>query len=174
MIIFKYSLRRVERNTRTFKNKIIRGLFENWSSHSKTVKCKYFIFRKLKFVIIVIARYSFKYVRIFLFVYRNPGRFTVIRFPRLLRFTLKYEFLLRVSVKFHIAHLYEVQGKYRLAKENYEALLKEKALPSHLKADICRQLGKSKANYPKDNRRPKPFSNPGLKKKKERKIHRLE
>lgn len=46
-----------------------------------------------------------------------------------------------VAVKFHIAHLYEVQGKYRLAKENYETLLKEKALPSHLKADICRQLG---------------------------------
>ena len=48
-----------------------------------------------------------------------------------------------VAVKFHIAHLYEVQGKYRLAKEHYEALLKEKALPSHLKADICRQLGES-------------------------------
>lgn len=52
--------------------------------------------------------------------------------------------LVCVTVKFHIAHLYEVQGKYRLAKEHYEALLKgEKALPSHLKADICRQLGKS-------------------------------
>ncbi|XP_043259049.1 histone demethylase UTY isoform X1 [Colletes gigas] len=47
----------------------------------------------------------------------------------------------KLEIKFHIAHLYEVQGKYRLAKENYEALLKEKALPSHLKADICRQLG---------------------------------
>jgi len=51
-----------------------------------------------------------------------------------------------VAVKFHIAHLYEVQGKYRLAKEHYEALLKEKVLPLHLKADICRQLGKSVAN----------------------------
>ncbi|XP_063993292.1 histone demethylase UTY isoform X2 [Diachasmimorpha longicaudata] len=47
----------------------------------------------------------------------------------------------KLEIKFHIAHLYEVQGKYRLAKENYETLLKEKALPSHLKADICRQLG---------------------------------
>lgn len=47
-----------------------------------------------------------------------------------------------VAVKFHIAHLHEVQGKYRLAKEHYEALLKEKVLPPHLKADICRQLGK--------------------------------
>ncbi|KYN04760.1 Lysine-specific demethylase 6A [Cyphomyrmex costatus] len=46
----------------------------------------------------------------------------------------------KLEIKFHIAHLYEVQGKYRLAKEHYEALLKEK-LPLHLKADICRQLG---------------------------------
>ncbi|EFN73538.1 Histone demethylase UTY [Camponotus floridanus] len=49
----------------------------------------------------------------------------------------------KLEIKFHIAHLYEVQGKYRLAKEHYEVLLKEKVLPSHLKADICRQLGKS-------------------------------
>ncbi|XP_066581045.1 lysine-specific demethylase 6A isoform X2 [Prorops nasuta] len=47
----------------------------------------------------------------------------------------------KLEIKFHIAHLHEVQGKYRLAKEHYEALLKEKSLPSHLKADICRQLG---------------------------------
>ncbi|XP_014606210.1 PREDICTED: histone demethylase UTY isoform X4 [Polistes canadensis] len=47
----------------------------------------------------------------------------------------------KLEIKFHIAHLYEVQGSYRLAKDHYEALLKEKALPSHLKADICRQLG---------------------------------
>lgn len=46
-----------------------------------------------------------------------------------------------VSVKFHIAHLYEVQGKYKVAKDNYEQLLKEKDLPTNLKADICRQLG---------------------------------
>lgn len=45
------------------------------------------------------------------------------------------------SVKFHIAHLYEVQGKYKTAKDSYENLLKEKDLPKHLKADICRQLG---------------------------------
>ncbi|XP_011700294.1 PREDICTED: histone demethylase UTY-like isoform X2 [Wasmannia auropunctata] len=47
----------------------------------------------------------------------------------------------KLEIKFHIAHLYEVQGKYRLAKEHYEALLKEKVLPLHLKADIYRQLG---------------------------------
>lgn len=46
-----------------------------------------------------------------------------------------------IPVRFHIAHLYEVQGKYKTAKENYEQLLKEKDLPTHLKADICRQLG---------------------------------
>ncbi|KYQ54005.1 Lysine-specific demethylase 6A [Trachymyrmex zeteki] len=46
----------------------------------------------------------------------------------------------KLEIKFHIAHLYEVQGKYRLAKEHYETLLKEK-LPLHLKADIYRQLG---------------------------------
>ncbi|XP_015609795.1 histone demethylase UTY isoform X2 [Cephus cinctus] len=47
----------------------------------------------------------------------------------------------KLEIKFHVAHLYEVQGKYRLAKDHYESLLKEKSLPSHLKADICRQLG---------------------------------
>ncbi|KAL6424316.1 hypothetical protein ACFW04_009846 [Cataglyphis niger] len=47
----------------------------------------------------------------------------------------------KLEIKFHIAHLYEVQGKYRLAREHYEVLLQEKVLPSHLKADICRQLG---------------------------------
>lgn len=50
-----------------------------------------------------------------------------------------------VAVKFHIAHLYEVQGKYKAAKDNYEQLLKDKELPTHLKADICRQLGRCKA-----------------------------
>ncbi|PNF25614.1 hypothetical protein B7P43_G03832 [Cryptotermes secundus] len=47
----------------------------------------------------------------------------------------------KLEIRFHIAHLYEVQGKYKTAKENYEQLLKEKDLPTHLKADICRQLG---------------------------------
>lgn len=58
-----------------------------------------------------------------------------------------------VTVKFHIAHLYEVQGKYRLAKEHYEALLKEKTLPSHLKADICRQLGESQPSLTINDKR---------------------
>lgn len=54
-------------------------------------------------------------------------------------------FFFSVAVKFHIAHLYEVQGKYKAAKDNYEQLLKDKELPTHLKADICRQLGRCKA-----------------------------
>ncbi|GLH15815.1 Uncharacterized protein GBIM_20243 [Gryllus bimaculatus] len=47
----------------------------------------------------------------------------------------------KLEIRFHIAHLYEVQGKYKTAKEHYEQLLREKDLPTHLKADICRQLG---------------------------------
>lgn len=49
------------------------------------------------------------------------------------------------SVKFHIAHLFEVQGKVKGAKDRYELLLRDKSItpitPS-LRADIFRQLGK--------------------------------
>lgn len=48
-----------------------------------------------------------------------------------------------VTVKFHIAHLYEVQGKVKGAKERYELLLRDKTITQSLKADIFRQLGKS-------------------------------
>lgn len=44
-------------------------------------------------------------------------------------------------VKFHIAHLYEVQNNYKKAKEGYEQLLGDKQLTLQLKADVCRQLG---------------------------------
>lgn len=44
-------------------------------------------------------------------------------------------------VRFHIAHLYEVQNKHKVAKEAYELLLAEKQLTLQLKADIYRQLG---------------------------------
>lgn len=47
-----------------------------------------------------------------------------------------------ISVSFHIAHLYEVQGKYKLAKDQYEQLLNDSKTTIHLRADICRQLGK--------------------------------
>jgi histone demethylase len=51
-------------------------------------------------------------------------------------------FSLFLPVRFHIAHLYEVQKKYKAAKEGYEQLLGEKQLTPQLKADISRQLGK--------------------------------
>ncbi|XP_074027245.1 lysine-specific demethylase 6A-like [Leptinotarsa decemlineata] len=44
-------------------------------------------------------------------------------------------------MKFHVAHLYEVQGKVKMAKEKYEALLKDKTVTQSLRADIFRQLG---------------------------------
>ncbi|XP_059483249.1 lysine-specific demethylase 6A isoform X2 [Neocloeon triangulifer] len=47
----------------------------------------------------------------------------------------------KLEIRFHIAHLYEVQGKYKTAKDHYELLLRDKELPTHLKADVCRQLG---------------------------------
>lgn len=46
-----------------------------------------------------------------------------------------------ILVKFHIAHLYEVQNNYKKAKEGYEQLLGDKQLTQSLKADVCRQLG---------------------------------
>lgn len=46
------------------------------------------------------------------------------------------------TVKFHIAHLFEVQGKVKGAKERYELLLKDKTIDTSLRADIFRQLGK--------------------------------
>lgn len=46
-----------------------------------------------------------------------------------------------MTVRFHIAHLFEIQGKHKLAKESYELLLEEKGLSSQLRADIYKQLG---------------------------------
>ncbi|CAG9855158.1 unnamed protein product [Phyllotreta striolata] len=45
------------------------------------------------------------------------------------------------TIKFHIAHLFEVQGKVKIAKDRYETLLKEKNISQSLRADIFRQLG---------------------------------
>ncbi|XP_065357101.1 lysine-specific demethylase 6A isoform X2 [Calliphora vicina] len=47
----------------------------------------------------------------------------------------------KLQIRFHIAHLYEVQRKYKFAKEAYEHLLNEKELTLDLKAVIYRQLG---------------------------------
>lgn len=52
-----------------------------------------------------------------------------------------YLFLSPFTVRFHIAHLYEVQNKFKAAREAYEQLLGDKQLTPALKADICRQLG---------------------------------
>uniref|UniRef100_A0A182VTR3 JmjC domain-containing protein n=1 Tax=Anopheles minimus TaxID=112268 RepID=A0A182VTR3_9DIPT len=49
--------------------------------------------------------------------------------------------LAQLEIRFHIAHLYEVQNKYKSAKEAYERLLANKQLTASLKADIYRQLG---------------------------------
>lgn len=46
-----------------------------------------------------------------------------------------------LEVRFHIAHLYEVQAKHKPAKEAYEQLLAEKQLTPQLRAEIYRQLG---------------------------------
>lgn len=46
-----------------------------------------------------------------------------------------------VSVRFHEAHLYELQGKHKVAQDSYEKLLKEETVSGQLRADILRQLG---------------------------------
>lgn len=56
------------------------------------------------------------------------------------RFELNVLVIKFISVKFHIAHLYEVQNNYKKAKEGYEQLLGDKQLTQQLKADVFRQL----------------------------------
>lgn len=46
-----------------------------------------------------------------------------------------------LQLRFHLAHLHEIQGKINQAIEAYEALLKEDDLPKQLSANIHRQLG---------------------------------
>jgi len=45
------------------------------------------------------------------------------------------------ELKFQLAHLYEIQGKFDRALEIYEKLLQEKDLPQKLSANINRQIG---------------------------------
>ncbi|KAF5285712.1 hypothetical protein FQA39_LY16518 [Lamprigera yunnana] len=47
----------------------------------------------------------------------------------------------QIIIKFHIAHLFEVQGKIKNAKEKYEILLRDKGIGTSLRSDIFRQLG---------------------------------
>ncbi|KAL1022106.1 hypothetical protein UPYG_G00022260 [Umbra pygmaea] len=49
--------------------------------------------------------------------------------------------LSRAEIQFHIAHLYEIQKRYRAAKEAYESLLKTENLPAQVKATTLQQLG---------------------------------
>ncbi|XP_072542330.1 lysine-specific demethylase 6A isoform X4 [Salminus brasiliensis] len=49
--------------------------------------------------------------------------------------------LSKAEIQFHIAHLYEIQKKYRAAKEAYESLLQTEDLPAQVKATTLQQLG---------------------------------
>ncbi|KAM9803368.1 lysine-specific demethylase 6A isoform X3 [Syngnathus typhle] len=49
--------------------------------------------------------------------------------------------LSKAEIQFHIAHLYEIQKKYRAAKEAYESLLQTDNLPAQVKATTLQQLG---------------------------------
>ncbi|XP_066543039.1 lysine-specific demethylase 6A isoform X7 [Hoplias malabaricus] len=49
--------------------------------------------------------------------------------------------LSKAEIQFHIAHLYEIQKKYRAAKEAYESLLQTDHLPAQVKATTLQQLG---------------------------------
>ncbi|CAK6962520.1 lysine-specific demethylase 6A-like [Scomber scombrus] len=49
--------------------------------------------------------------------------------------------LSKAEIQFHIAHLYEIQKRYRAAKEAYESLLQTEDLPAQVKATTLQQLG---------------------------------
>uniref|UniRef100_A0A3Q3SYG1 [histone H3]-trimethyl-L-lysine(27) demethylase n=1 Tax=Mastacembelus armatus TaxID=205130 RepID=A0A3Q3SYG1_9TELE len=49
--------------------------------------------------------------------------------------------LSKAEIQFHIAHLYEIQKRYRAAKEAYEGLLQTEDLPAQVKATTLQQLG---------------------------------
>ncbi|XP_058260189.1 histone demethylase UTY-like isoform X3 [Hemibagrus wyckioides] len=49
--------------------------------------------------------------------------------------------LSKAEIQFHIAHLYEIQKRYRVAKEAYESLLQTENLPTQVKAATLQQLG---------------------------------
>ncbi|KAK9402057.1 lysine-specific demethylase 6A [Crotalus adamanteus] len=49
--------------------------------------------------------------------------------------------LSNAEIRFHVAHLYETQRKYHLAKKEYEQLLQSENLPAQVKATVLQQLG---------------------------------
>ncbi|KAF7251248.1 Lysine-specific demethylase 6A [Varanus komodoensis] len=52
--------------------------------------------------------------------------------------------LSNAEIRFHIAHLYETQRKYHLAKKEYEQLLQTENLPAQVKATVLQQLEATK------------------------------
>uniref|UniRef100_A0AAZ3QPT0 [histone H3]-trimethyl-L-lysine(27) demethylase n=1 Tax=Oncorhynchus tshawytscha TaxID=74940 RepID=A0AAZ3QPT0_ONCTS len=75
--------------------------------------------------------------------------------------------LSKAEIQFHIAHLYEIQKKFRTAKEAYENLLQTENLPAQVKAATLQQLGKSSFLSPlsyvlRHRRRPLVTSNMSL------------
>ncbi|XP_066930632.1 histone demethylase UTY-like isoform X1 [Clytia hemisphaerica] len=49
--------------------------------------------------------------------------------------------LSKVEIQFHIAHLFEIQSKYDLAKEAYQAIISVQGMPSNILSAAWRQLG---------------------------------
>uniref|UniRef100_A0A4W3IFH5 [histone H3]-trimethyl-L-lysine(27) demethylase n=1 Tax=Callorhinchus milii TaxID=7868 RepID=A0A4W3IFH5_CALMI len=49
--------------------------------------------------------------------------------------------LSKAEIQFHVAHLYEIQRKYRAAKEAYEQLLQTENISTQVKANVLQQLG---------------------------------
>lgn len=45
------------------------------------------------------------------------------------------------TVQFHIAHLFELEGKIKIAREHYQLLLKQKDISKKLNSEILGQLG---------------------------------
>ena len=44
-------------------------------------------------------------------------------------------------VQFHIAHLFEIQSKYELAKEAYQTIISVQGMPTSIQSSAWRQLG---------------------------------
>ena len=47
-----------------------------------------------------------------------------------------------IPVQFHIAHLFEIQSKYELAKEAYQTIISVQGMPTSIQSAAWRQLGK--------------------------------
>lgn len=49
--------------------------------------------------------------------------------------------LSKAEIGFHIAHIYELQGRIKAAKEAYDRLLTDVSVPAGLRAEVLKQLG---------------------------------